>query len=145
MKMSIDYLSKKLRTEHEITEKLSKHYDSDLIHRVIDRLKEMDLLNDTNYVSCYIRDRSKLNPMGRIRIRLELMQKGIPEDLIEKNEEFIGLDEFSLITAIIKKKGKNFSPGQTNDRRKLANFLYRRGFDPYNISSAIRLYDTDSD
>lgn len=145
MKMAIEYIGKRLRTKHEVTEKLSMFFDRDVTSRVIDRLIGQKLIDDDNYVSCYIRDRSKLNPMGRMKIRQELLQRGIAPDIIDENQEYICIDEAMLISGIIKKKKNKYGLEQSTNRKKLACYLYRRGFDPVNIKIALNLYDIGAD
>lgn len=115
-----------------IKEKLSlrKALTAD-IDRIIDYLEENRFLDESRYARAFVNDKMKLSRWGVSRIKMALMQKGIPSFII--NEVTRGLEanelyENGLYLARKKLKTlKNDKP--VNRQRKVYNFLAYRGYD----------------
>ena len=116
------------RTCFEIATKLrQKGYDSDTIRKVIEKLSEYNYLNDREFAKLWIRNRCRLKPMGKSRLRQELMAKGVEKDIIETElAELTDEEEFNLATQLVERKlaKKQYS------RKQMASYLLRRGFSP---------------
>jgi regulatory protein len=140
-KMSLKFLDKKLRTEEELRNMLKSRFTGTVIDEVVQKLKYYKFIDDNNYVGCYIRDRIKLNPIGRRKILLELEAKGIAACIIENNEEYKNFNEIELINVILQKKSKQYNLNDRNDKKRLVSYLCRRGFDLENIFRAIDYFE----
>src|SRR5699024_2710056 len=77
---TINFISKKLRSEKEIIEFLSK-FDVDK-NKIIDKLKSINLINDKNFVKAYIQDRINLSNDGLDKIKNDLIKHNIDINLI---------------------------------------------------------------
>jgi regulatory protein len=141
-----DYLRKKLFKKGQ-DEKIKEDIEQ-LIDLIIHKLKQQKFLNDEEFAKMWIRSRTDFKPKGERLIRLELRQKGINKEIIDKafqafdvaqldnNEE--KRDELSLAKAILEKKRKKFEPMERQERfNKAGNLLARRGFDLDEIKAAI--------
>ena len=82
--VALRYIANRMKTEEEVRQKLKAGFCEQLTEQIIARLKENGYIDDSNYVTCYIRDRIRFNPMGRLRIKKELLSKGIAKSLIEE-------------------------------------------------------------
>ena len=120
------------KSEKELVQKLAlKGYDDHIINRTINFMKEYNLLNDNNYASMYVKDKSR--NIGKKKIKYSLLQKGIDEEIIESELEKINNDEVkAIVYEMALKKYKVFSKRE-NDNYKLTQKLYRflmgKGYD----------------
>ena len=120
------------KSEKELAQKLAlKGYDDHIINRTINFMKEYNLLNDNNYATMYVKDKSR--NIGKKKIKYSLLQKGIDEEIIESELEKITNDEVkAIVYEMALKKYKVFSKRE-NDNYKLTQKLYRflmgKGYD----------------
>lgn len=120
------------KSEKELAQKLAlKGYDDHIINRTINFMKEYNLLNDNNYATMYVKDKSR--NIGKKKIKYSLLQKGIDEEIIESELEKINNDEVKVtVFEMALKKYKVFSKRE-NDNYKLTQKLYRflmgKGYD----------------
>ena len=120
------------KSEKELVQKLAlKGYDDHIINRTINFMKEYNLLNDNNYATMYVKDKSR--NIGKKKIKYSLLQKGIDEEIIESELEKINNDEVkAIVYEMALKKYKVFSKRE-NDNYKLTQKLYRflmgKGYD----------------
>ena len=105
-------------TEKELLLKMKqKQYDSEETEEIVAYLKENGSLDDADYAKRYVHDALHLKKQGRIRIRRELLQKGINEDVIENAFQSIIFDEKESIEAFLLKIK---TPEQESAIRRLA-------------------------
>lgn len=120
------------KSEKELAQKLAlKGYDDHIINRTINFMKEYNLLNDNNYATMYVKDKSR--NIGKKKIKYSLLQKGIDEEIIESELEKINNNEVkAIVYEMALKKYKVFSKRE-NDNYKLTQKLYRflmgKGYD----------------
>jgi regulatory protein len=122
-----------MRSKKELIDRLKKKGgEVSLINEVIKELERVDLINDTKFAELWVRERSKL--YGPIRLRSELLGKGIDKEIIDKVLD--KFDERTLSEHLAKqwlRKNKNLSPIVA--KRRLFNFLARRGISYETIKS----------
>lgn len=108
------------------------------IRRVLDRLKELNYLNDTQYAKDFISDRIEFRPRGKFLIKRELNQKGIHPELAERvaDEEYPDEAEVAL-RALTKKMKRLEKEPLTKQKEKAMRFLASRGFKIDTIYKAI--------
>ncbi|MDK2823096.1 MAG: regulatory protein [Clostridia bacterium] len=126
---ALKYLSYRPRTVWEVRIYLEKKkYDWEIINQAIDYLKQLSYLDDEQFCRLWIESRIRLKPMGKKRLYAELVQKGISPDLIEQSLIENINDELELSLArdlAVNKLIKIYE-----NKEKIINFLYRRGFAP---------------
>ncbi len=124
---ALRYLSYRSRSEHELKTYLSrKEYDEETMGGVLERLRHIGLADDAAFARSWISNRQLLKPSSRRRLVAELMQKGVPKDVI--SEALAGLssdDQDSVLLQIIERK-RHLS--QYQDKNKLIAYLARQGF-----------------
>jgi regulatory protein len=127
---ALRFLSFRRRTEKEIRDKLRKKgFDDKSIGRTIDKLKEYDLINDTEFAAAWVMERLAYKPRGKRLLAQELWKKGIRKDIIDQVTEELCRDEEKSATELLEKiKGryKNLEPKVA--RRRMYGLLLRRGF-----------------
>jgi len=128
----VKFLSYRLRSENEIRQKLEqKGFAKPEIKQTIVKLKEEKLIDDAQFARAWIVNREIVSPRGRKLIFLELRQKGVDKELIEKTlrAEYDNERELSLASKIAEKKNKFYQKLPEKERRqKIIRFLQRRGF-----------------
>ena len=126
-------------SKHEIFEKLIPDYPEDIVNSTIDRLEELNLLNDLAYAKRYAKDLSNLKHLPPKGIRQKLSQKGIDRDIIDEVLEESEIDELEQIRCIINKKySKTINDDKT--KRRATNALLRLGHSYQNIKTVINEY-----
>lgn len=132
------YLALRERSEKEIQnylqKKVERYYLPDeqqtqVVSAVVNRLKELDLLNDKRFIEWWVDQRSYFKPRGTYLLRQELQQKGANKDEVSFYFEDNQLDELTLAKNALLKKSKSLQLLQSVQLEKKAlAFLMRRGF-----------------
>lgn len=129
------FLSYRPRTVLEVEKKLkSKGISENIIKEVVEKAKNLGYLNDSKFTEEWIRYR-KGKRMGNLKIKEELINMGIDREIIEGTLK--ENDELSSCIFFLKKKERDFKQN-FNEKRKMFNFLRRRGFSVDVIKKAFK-------
>jgi len=152
LQYAIKSLSHKRQTESQIREKILRYYPEVDLEAVIERLKELNYVNDREFCEAWIRYRSLTSPRGHYALARELQQKGISSAL--RQEALAGHEESDVLRQFAEKRwnqlNKDLGPSDDKDsplargllgkkRHKLQRFLLSRGF---TISQVIEVVDS---
>jgi len=119
----VKYISIRMRSRNEIEEYLLKNnYERKLIDDVIDKLFEMGLLNEEQFVKSFINDKLLMTNYGPYKIKNELLKHKIDEELINKN--ISNIDEQILIERIEKIVNKYIKTNHKYSKYTLKNKIY---------------------
>ena len=141
---AVRYLSLKLRTEREVREKLlNEGYDPDCTAKVIDELKAIGYINNKLYAQKYIFDRSKLKPLSKRMMRLELLSRGIPEETADEVLADWKVEDSVVAESLLKRKFGKYDMSDEKTLRKAYMFLVHRGFSRETIKEALNDLGTD--
>jgi len=144
---ALRFFSFRRRTEKEIKDKLRKKgFDDKSIRRTIEKLKEYDLVNDSEFANAWVKERLAYKPRGRKLLAQELWKKGIKKDIIDQVTEELCQDEEKSAAELLEKvKGryKNLEPKVA--RRRMYGLLMRRGFSYETARSAMALLISSAD
>jgi len=129
------------RTEYEIMKKLSDAgYPEGIVCQVLAYLNEYRYIDDDKYAATYVR--IKKNTKSKRVIKMEMKQKGIKKDIIDRvlsleyeNEELED-PELLAIKKAIEKKHIDPSNLSKEEKQKVLASLYRKGFE---IDKIIRI------
>lgn len=137
---ALNLLSYRQNSIQELYTKLKrKGYEEEYIIKAIEFCKERDYLNDKSYAENYIKDKTYLNKYGEIRIRYDLIKKGISKDIIDEVLDLDFDDEYSRALELAEKKVKSYGKDDKNAiYRKLAGFLQRKGYSYDVVSKVLR-------
>lgn len=121
-------ISLRPRSTAEIQQSLKKKgYDPDVIEQVINRLVDLDFLNDETFAQYWVEQRDSFKPRSHMALRQELQQKGISRDIIDA--ALTASDETSAARAAAEKKAGLLTRYEEDEfKKKLGQFLQRRGF-----------------
>ncbi|MFH1663129.1 MAG: RecX family transcriptional regulator [Chloroflexota bacterium] len=116
------------RSEHEMRQRLTQRgFDNDTIGVVLARLKEQDLINDSDFARFWRDTRQSFSPRSQWLTRVELKQKGVPGEIID---QVVGdINDIDNAYHAAKKKACSLVTADYQDfRRRLGEYLKRRGF-----------------
>ncbi len=139
---AIKFLSYRPRSEKEVRDNLlqklkltdkgdeeKKNFEKS-IAEVINKLKKLNLLNDLEFTSWWVEQRTKFKKSSPRIIRSELFRKGIDKETIDEVLSDFDSDPYELALAVGRKKAvsyKRFS--EKESREKTGRFLASKGFD----------------
>ena len=137
-KKAMDFLARREHSEQELRQKLkTREYDADEIEDALNALKSDGLQSDLRFADSYVNHRVNAG-IGPTKIRFELRQKGINDELADKFlEPLSGCWEAMMRQQRVKKFGENI-PDDYNARMKQARFLQNRGFSPESVMRLFR-------
>lgn len=118
------------RSEREITDyfKRKKVHES-LYPELIEKLKHFELLDDEKFAWWWFGQRLEFRPKPRKVVRMELLQKGISREIIDKVLSEMKVDEEKMARGLIEKKlykWKNLPASKM--RQKMSTYLAGKGF-----------------
>ena len=105
----LKYISIKMRSRKEIIEYLkNKNIDDIDSEKIVDNLIKLNLINDESYVKAFISDKIYLNHYGRKKIKKELLEHDIDENLIDSILYSYDINIFKEnLKLLMEKKTKN--------------------------------------
>ena len=116
----------KKRTEYEVKNKFSKTIEENLLHDIIEYVKEAGYLSDTDYIKRAILEFKALNNLSRKEISYKLYSKGISKELIEdyfsEHQEELYDYEMQSAQNIFNKKSI------TMETEEIKNYLRKKGY-----------------
>jgi regulatory protein len=130
---ALDYLAHKPRTEAEVRRKLRRQDAADaVIDDVVARLYELDYLDDEAYAADYVRNRFASKKYGPVRIRRELVERGVDRHVAEAAVDDL-FEEEDPVAAAREHAEKRWARLADEDdprrrKQKLYRYLRRRGF-----------------
>ena len=125
---AIRYLGTRPRSEAEVRQRLQQHgFDSDCTERVLTRLNEQGLVDDTAFAHFWKENRESFSPRSRRLTRLELQRKGLESDIIDQVVGEVDDRDSAYRAALSKARRLSLSDRQ-GFRRRLGEYLRRRGF-----------------
>ena len=130
------FLSYRTRSESEIRQNLRKHeLPEDVIEYTLARLRENRLADDNQFARAWVENRSTFRPRSRRALEVELRQKGLSEEA--SRSALAAVDDEALAYEAGLKKVHRFRDLERDEfRRKLSEFLARRGF-PYSVIASV--------
>ena len=140
-KYLLHLLTKMDRTTYELRTKLKKgFYPDSVIEQAIDYVASYGYVDDEDYAKRYLRTYE-----GRLslrQIKWKLKSKGIPKDILEAlDEQRTCYDDSRLIEKHIEKKVKGRTELDAKELKKIADFLYRKGFESSDIWESLKKYN----
>ncbi len=128
---ALKLLSFRPRSISEIKFRLKrlKYATPSLTKEVIDYLVNASLLNDQQFATWWVDQRSTHRPKGNIALKSELFQKGVDQSIIT-SVLLTPSQEKQLAIKLLKSK-------KITDRQKAYQYLHTRGFTSDTINSSI--------
>ncbi len=130
-------LSYRPRTEGEMRDRLArKGAAPDVTEGAIDRLRELRLLDDEAFSRSWVENRNLSSPRGRRLIASELRAKHVERRVADSS--VAAVDEQDAAYRACARRARSLAELPWQDfRRRLGDFLLRRGFDHETARAAI--------
>lgn len=136
---ALRYVAIRVRSEWEIQTYLQrKEVDTETATEIIQRLRNLRLLNDLEFARVWISNRRTLKSTSKRRIRLELMQKHVPNDVIDEALAEDETDERQALRDLVEKKRHRYP-----DQQKFMQYLARQGFGYDDIKHVLQNSDDE--
>ena len=137
-------LRRRLRSEQELRARLTEEeFSPNAIDDVIGQLRASGLIDDAAFARAYVHDAGLRTPAGERLLRRDLRRKGVGAAVIE--EVLSGRDDQALALEagrrrLGRERGRSDSTpaGRLRTRKRLADFLLRRGFPWPAVTAALR-------
>lgn len=144
-KKAMNLLERQDRTQEQLTKKLQNcGFSQEAVNEALDYVKSFHYVDDRRFAENYIRYRQ--NEKSRQRLKMDLLQKGVPETFIEEAlEEVYEADEKQMICHLLEKKHYDPAQADLKERNRIMGFLMRRGFSLEKIRTAMREYEVSKD
>ncbi|MFW5942561.1 MAG: RecX family transcriptional regulator [Chloroflexota bacterium] len=127
-KSAFRYLSYRPRSVAEVRQNLlGKEYESALVERVVDYLRQNEYLDDEAFARYWVEQREAFKPRSRFALQQELYQKGVARAIIDKAVE--NVNESAAAERAAAKRARRWAHLPYDEfRQKVAGYLQRRGF-----------------
>lgn len=129
--LALSFLSYQLRSEKEIKDHLKKKEISEEgISYVINKLRELNLLDDLVFAESYVRTVMKTQDKGPQTIKQQLFKKGISSENIEKALELYSFDDQEEVAMKVAEKAfrKYKSKSHKEQINKVRQHLFTKGY-----------------
>lgn len=122
---ALEYIMRRPRSVKELRDYAwRKQWEAEVTNRVVTRLIEKGFLDDAKFAVAWVRHRALGKPMSERRLKLEMKQKGLSNDIIaEALTSSDTFDELAALRQLIAKKR-----GRYTDSQKFKVYLARQGF-----------------
>ena len=128
IEVSVKFCSYRERSEKEIIKKLTdKEFSKEIISSTLRKMKDLNFLNNLRFAKSFSRGKNRGNRWGKIKIRYELVGKGLNDEEIT-----IGLDSIDskMYKESLKKNIEIFrKKNKSDNKNKLIGHLARKGFE----------------
>lgn len=140
---AVSYLARREHSALELRRKLDKSgFDSAEIEHVLAQLQQADLQSDERFAESYVRSRINRG-YGKTRIRVELQERGVADELISDSLQQAEVDWFALAAEVRRKRFGEQNPDDFKSRAKQQRFLQYRGFSHDEITESFNLTDNE--
>ena len=146
MDAALSYLTGRMRTVREVEDKLDDlQYGEGDILSTVERLKELNLLNDEEYAREFVRARLANKPVSRQKLYMDLRAHKVPEEHIASALAELPADtEANNALEVARKYWRQMNALDTSVRReRVLRRLVSRGFSPEASLAAIREAEAD--
>ncbi|MCM1006105.1 MAG: recombination regulator RecX [Prevotella sp.] len=131
--------AKSEQCEADLRLKMKQHAVSESdADSVIDRLIELNFLNEDRFAKAYTHDKVRFSGWGRLKVAIMLRSKRLPRFVIDEALAAIDEDEYrEVLHKLVRTALRSLDAHNFADRQKLLRRLYSRGFEPELIRRAI--------
>lgn len=130
----------------DIRKKLLKIVARQDIEPIIEFLVENKFIDDARFAGSFARDKMKFSGWGNRKIRLGLMARQIPSDIISQAIGSLDRKEYARTCLdCARNKAKYIDIEDYDERQKLFRFLMSRGFESSLISKVIVRLKTETE
>jgi len=128
------------RSQQEVRQKLYQSaIKGEEAEFVIGELIRENYLNEERFARAFARGKFRMKQWGKIRIRMELLHKGVSEPCIRKGlSEISDRDYRKTAEVVLKKLSGGVIPDSKKEAWKLLSKMRSKGFEPELLQSIIK-------
>lgn len=148
LQQALNYLSYQLRTEKEIRIYLKdKEIGQEERHKIVEKLKELGLIDDLTFGESYVRTNMRLSDKGPKKLAQQMQQKGLSPEVIEQSLSQYPFDEQveNARQTAEKTYEKNRAKSQKDLLRNIQQKLMTKGFTNDVIQEAMQTLPQETD
>ncbi len=147
---ALDYIAYQARTETEVRRRLErKGFPPPVADEAVERMRELGYLDDDAYARAYARGRLAGRGHGPQRIRNDLRKRGVAPRTIDAVLEDVVAPDDLRETALRHGRKRWLRLAREEDprkrRKKLSDFLVRRGYDFDLIREVVETLEAEND
>ncbi|MCW8128323.1 regulatory protein RecX [Microbulbifer halophilus] len=145
---ALELLARREHSRRELREKLAGKFPDADFEALFERLRELNYQSDGRFAEVFARSRVQRG-QGPLRIRRELQQRGVDDDLIENALEQAEADWFALAAEQLQRKFRTpvsaalSREQQLKERARRQRYLAYRGFPADAIHWALDAEESD--
>jgi regulatory protein len=135
---ALKFIAVRPRSESEVRLRLRKHEVPPVaIDAVLERLKRAGLLDDEAFAKYWVENRAAFRPRSKRMLQMELRRKGVTAEALDEALE--QTDDAEAACALALKRAQRLRGLPEPDfRRKLSEYLARRGFSYDTVEPVVR-------
>lgn len=136
--LALAYVARRMRSEGELRDYFRrKQYDAALGDQLMARLRHVGLVDDREFAQHWVENRRLLKSISSRRLRLELKQKHISDQIIAEvlSADTVGADDRHALQELVAKK---CTQSRYQERDKLMAYLLRQGFSYDDVKDALQ-------
>ncbi len=123
---ALNLILKRPRSRWELRDYLKrKEYDEEVTDKVISKLADRGYVDDQDFARRWVENRRLLKATSKLRLRQELKQKRVSEEIIDEVLAGDATDEREVLRELITRKRKQT---KYQDNLKLMQYLSRQGY-----------------
>ncbi|WP_147804124.1 recombination regulator RecX [Alkalicoccus halolimnae] len=145
---ALNYLSYRMRSEKELSDYLrEQEVPSEEISRMIEKLRELDFVNDERFAFSFVRTKRDQSKKGPIVIKQELKQKGVADNIVDKSlSQYTPEEQLDLAVKLAEKKQTSYrKESKRQTEQKLVQFLMQKGFPSSIAFEAVKEADIEAE
>lgn len=132
---SLDLIARRQRSEWELRDYLKrKDYDSETTEKIVNRLCEAGYIDDKKFAEAWLSNRRLLKATSKRKLRLELKQKRVSDEVINEVLAEDETDEQEVLRQLVAKKRQQ---SRYQDEQKLMAYLMRQGYNYDDVKSVL--------
>ncbi len=126
-------LSIREHSQLELERKLLRRFDPVVVQQVVQHLQQQELQSDARFAEQYVYSRRNKG-YGPLRIRAELAERGVADELIAAWLDSTGQDWYASMLGVAERKFGSHPPADRREMAKRGRFLSSRGFPSWMIN-----------
>lgn len=133
--LALEYVVRRMRSEGELRDYFRrKKYEPEVAEYILSKLKTAGYVDDMEFARRWVENRRLLKATSARRLRMELQQKRVRDDIIQAVLAEDETDERQVLRDLIEKKR---TQSRYQDTQKLIAYLARQGFNYDDITSVL--------
>ena len=132
--LTLAYIARRMRSEGELRDYFRRKGLEDFGRTVLPKLRERGLVDDEEFAKRWVENRRLLKATSTKKLKLELRQKHIADDIVRRVLAEDETDERAVLKELVDRKRKQT---RYQDDQKLIAYLARQGFNYDDIKSVL--------